>query len=572
MKNYSLNGLNLDYFTSKYNTYNTITNNSQNNIHQKESQNIFSPINVNVTNLDNINILELSSLKNNNNSSYGIKVKKLTTNLTMNYFPNKRFNLNKKTLVLDLDETLVHSSTVKPFPNQKNIILNLKIKNKDYKIYVILRPFLDIFLKEMSAYYNLYIFTASMAQYSTALLNIMDKNRLFIRSFNREHCKYQFGLYFKDLSIFNVDYKDIIIIDNNPVSYALNKSNGIPIQTWIDDPYDKELIKLIPLLKYLSKVDDVRNVIKKIINRNKEKVNFTLFNKLLKDDNRNNLEQNKDKMINNNNKHSRIKSNSNLNLDIKDSNNSNNLFSTTTKKKLNKKKIKINIQDKNILKENDNNSNKEYTTKKLKVKKYIRDKIPEDIIRTKETNTKPNIYNISIENVKNIQNNIKIVLKDKNKIIISKLNKPKKTIKKINTFKKDEPKSININKTGTNIENNNDIIYGSTPLQTQVVTISKSLILNDSLSYLEKKPLDKNENTIKNFPKIEKLNLKDENLIKTNVFFNNTLRKNKNYYFNTNETYIPHSKGKCIVMKIIKSKTSRTNTSSNNKFFNNTLE
>jgi hypothetical protein len=400
----------------------------------------------------------------------------------------------------------------------------------------------------------------------------MDKNRLFIRSFNREHCKYQFGLYFKDLSIFNVDYKDIIIIDNNPVSYALNKSNGIPIQTWIDDPYDKELIKLIPLLKYLSKVDDVRNVIKKIINRNKEKVNFTLFNKLLKDDNRNNLEQNKDKMINNNNKHSRIKSNSNLNLDIKDSNNSNNLFSTTTKKKLNKKKIKINIQDKNILKENDNNSNKEYTTKKLKVKKYIRDKIPEDIIRTKETNTKPNIYNISIENVKNIQNNIKIVLKDKNKIIISKLNKPKKTIKKINTFKKDEPKSININKTGTNIENNNDIIYGSTPLQTQVVTISKSLILNDSLSYLEKKPLDKNENTIKNFPKIEKLNLKDENLIKTNVFFNNTLRKNKNYYFNINETYIPHSKGKCIVMKIIKSKTSRTNTSSNNKFFNNTLE
>ena len=134
-------------------------------------------------------------------------------------------------------------------------------------------------------------------------------------------------------------------------------------------------------------------------------------------------------MINNNNIYSRIKSNPNLNLEIKDSNNSNNLFSTTTKKNINKKKIIINIQDKNILKENDNNSNKEYTTKKLKVKKYIRDKIPEDIIRTKETNTKPNIYNISIENVKNIQNNIKIVLKDKNKIIISKLDKPKKTIK-----------------------------------------------------------------------------------------------------------------------------------------------
>ena len=94
----------------------------------------------------------------------------------------------------------------------------------------------------------------------------------------------------------------------------------------------------------------------------------------------------------------------------------------------------------------------------------------------------------------------------------------------------------------------------------------------DNISKIAEKPLDKNENTIKNFPKIETLNLKDINLIKTNVFFNNTLRKNKNYYFNINETYIPHSKGKCIVMKIIKSKTSRTKTSSNNKFFNNTLE
>ena len=191
-------------------------------------------------------------------------LKKLNPYLTTDFFPNKNFNPNKKTLVLDLDETLVHSSTEKPFPNQKNIILNLKIKNKPYKIYAILRPYLDFFLKEMSVYYNLYIFTASLSQYSTALLNILDKNRLIIRSFNREHCQYKFGLYFKDLSIFNIDYKNIIIIDNNPVSYALNKSNGIPIQTWIDDPHDKELIKLIPLLKYLSKVDDVRIMLKKI--------------------------------------------------------------------------------------------------------------------------------------------------------------------------------------------------------------------------------------------------------------------------------------------------------------------
>ena len=105
-----------------------------------------------------------------------------------------------------------------------------------------------------------------MSQYSTALLDILDRNKLILKAFNREHCQYKFGFYFKDLSIFNIDYKDIIIIDNNPVSYALNKRNGIPILTWLDDPNDKELIKLIPVLKYLSKVDDVRPIIKKIVN------------------------------------------------------------------------------------------------------------------------------------------------------------------------------------------------------------------------------------------------------------------------------------------------------------------
>ena len=549
--NYSLNGLYLNYFTSKYNTYDTNRFNTEYDTSQKEPQDIFSPINPNPTNLNDINILELSSLRNNINPLYGIKVKKLNPYLTTDFFPNKNFNPNKKTLVLDLDETLVHSSTEKPFPNQKNIILNLKIKNKPYKIYAILRPYLDFFLKEMSVYYNLYIFTASLSQYSTALLNILDKNRLIIRSFNREHCQYKFGLYFKDLSIFNIDYKNIIIIDNNPVSYALNKSNGIPIQTWIDDPHDKELIKLIPLLKYLSKVDDVRIMLKKIINRAKAKVNFTLFNKLLKNDSKNNLGQDKEK----NNTHSRTNTN-------------------ILQKKSNSKIILDEKGNINLLSANLKNINNEYTSKKLKVKKYVKEKIPEDKIKTKkeETNTKPNIFNISIENIKNIKNNIQIVLKDKNdknEITISKLNKPKNTIKKKNTFQTGKIKSININKTVPNMK---------------VETISKSLILKNPLSPIKKKPLDKNEDEIgiqnnlnlyKNFPKKETLNLIDENLIRTNVFFNNTLIKKHNY-FNINEPYKhyrPASKPKLIVMKIIRKKQNRNdNNNSSNIKFNNTLK
>ena len=53
----------------------------------------------------------------------------------------------------------------------------------------------------------------------------------------------------------------VMIIDNSPNSYQFQPENGIPILSWYDDPKDTELLKLIPALKLLSQVDDVRPVI-----------------------------------------------------------------------------------------------------------------------------------------------------------------------------------------------------------------------------------------------------------------------------------------------------------------------
>ena len=120
---------------SKFNTINANTYNTEIEVPRIEDQNIFSPINP--TNIQNLNILELSSLKNENTKTfYGVKVKKIQPNLSTNFSTSKANNINpnKKTLVLDLDETLVHSSTEAPFPKKKNIELNLKIKNTQYKI------------------------------------------------------------------------------------------------------------------------------------------------------------------------------------------------------------------------------------------------------------------------------------------------------------------------------------------------------------------------------------------------------------------------------------------------------
>lgn len=69
----------------------------------------------------------------------------------------------KKTLVLDLDETLIHSSqekVPKAIPNYTLFISFDSIQPKQ-NIYVYVRPYLNEFLEKMSRKYELMIFTAS---------------------------------------------------------------------------------------------------------------------------------------------------------------------------------------------------------------------------------------------------------------------------------------------------------------------------------------------------------------------------------------------------------------------------
>lgn len=60
---------------------------------------------------------------------------------------------------------------------------------------------------------------------------------------------------------------DVIMIDNSPLSYAFQPENGMPILSWYDDRTDTKLIELIPVLKLLSEVPDVRPVLKACCSR-----------------------------------------------------------------------------------------------------------------------------------------------------------------------------------------------------------------------------------------------------------------------------------------------------------------
>lgn len=74
--------------------------------------------------------------------------------------------------MLDLDETLVHSS-FKP-PEQPDIVLPVEIEGKVCYVYVLIRPGAAKFLEELSEYYELVIFTASLSKYAEPLMKILD--------------------------------------------------------------------------------------------------------------------------------------------------------------------------------------------------------------------------------------------------------------------------------------------------------------------------------------------------------------------------------------------------------------
>lgn len=172
--------------------------------------------------------------------------------------PNKtRF---KKTLVLDLDETLVHSS-FRPVDNP-TFIIPVHIDQHVYNVYVLKRPYTDIFLERASKCYEIIIFTASLAKYADPLLNELDKKKVINGRLFRDSCVMNGKTYVKDMSVLGRKLQNLIIVDNSPLSYQFQPKNAINCTSWFDDPNDTELLDMLPLLETtLLKTPDVRDVL-----------------------------------------------------------------------------------------------------------------------------------------------------------------------------------------------------------------------------------------------------------------------------------------------------------------------
>ncbi|KAI1311068.1 Nuclear envelope morphology protein 1 [Mortierella claussenii] len=166
----------------------------------------------------------------------------------------------KKTLVLDLDETLIHSTS--RGSRSQGYMVEVLVDRHACLYYVYKRPHVDYFLKKVAEWYKLVIFTASMAEYADPVIDWLDQNRtLFEKRYFRQACFFRNGSYLKDLTVIDQDLSSVCLLDNSPISYSLNKENGIPIDSWIDDPNDEALLDLLPFLDALRFTEDVRSVL-----------------------------------------------------------------------------------------------------------------------------------------------------------------------------------------------------------------------------------------------------------------------------------------------------------------------
>ena len=260
--------------TNYYDDYNLYSSNSKLNYISKYYQNKNEPRN---------RLNEINMPKNSLYDSYTVyKPPRRIINLE----DKNNINHNKKMLILDLDETLVHSCLkpiqIKGHSMQPDIFLKVKFHSKYHNVYVLKRPFVDEFLEEMDKYYNIIIFTASVQEYADPLLDELDKKKVIKVRYYRNSCTMdKNGKFVKDLGTLYKDLSNVILLDNNPISYSVNKSNGLPIITWHFDKKDKELFKLIPVLQFLSNVKDVRNHIPQFVES--DMVNYNKFNLLLEE-------------------------------------------------------------------------------------------------------------------------------------------------------------------------------------------------------------------------------------------------------------------------------------------------
>jgi len=187
------------------------------------------------------------------------------------------------TIVLDMDETLLHS--VFTMTKEKEIYRQEEARQATHRVhdfeislegeddeedetaFVYIRPGLKEFLDECCRLYETVVFTAALSVYAKPVLNRVDpEGRIHHRLYREATVTYRGQPFVKDLSKLGRDMTRIVLVDNNPYAMMANPDNGMPILSFYDDPEDRELEKALVFFRQLQEQPDVRAWLRKKFN------------------------------------------------------------------------------------------------------------------------------------------------------------------------------------------------------------------------------------------------------------------------------------------------------------------
>ena len=176
----------------------------------------------------------------------------------------------KMLLVLDLDETLIHSKESREATDYDFLLFRFK---------VYLRPFLAEFLHDMSTHYRMAIWSSASDRYVDEMVKqIIPAEMKLEFAWGRSMCTlsqspafheeareshHNFVKKLKKVEKLGFSLNRTLIVDDSPEKCVYNHGNAIYPTPFEGDRSDRELLLLRDYLIELSKVENVRTIEKR---------------------------------------------------------------------------------------------------------------------------------------------------------------------------------------------------------------------------------------------------------------------------------------------------------------------
>ncbi|EDW58285.1 CTD nuclear envelope phosphatase 1 homolog [Drosophila virilis] len=186
--------------------------------------------------------------------------------------------VRRKTLILDMDETLIASVILyqanaaaachRKYKAKSILVATLPYDFTFYlplsgaSVYVYKRPHVDFFLDRVSKWYNLVVFTAATEMYASRVLDFLDAGRNILnRRMYRQDCINICGIRAKFVSIAHSDLANVLLLDDCHMENSFNVGNAVHIKSYRIGTKDDELLCMLPFLDALRFTQDVRSIL-----------------------------------------------------------------------------------------------------------------------------------------------------------------------------------------------------------------------------------------------------------------------------------------------------------------------